>query len=206
MCASTGPHVGAWVFHPPQRGDLLLWIHSRKLKKKPYRSTDARRPSVCVSLCGRSIQPVLSLAVIDGEVFVLLSKPVRDTTGHKIPPPPSEMQIRHHHHHHDKCHHLCHFNSLICFAPCLHLSACFNRATPGLWKPHSRLGRRPGERRAFLLSEYRVSLAPSCSIIWFPYKPLPRFQWKRGQVAGNGESAKSNLKSQTWGKATIGHL
>lgn len=145
--------------------------------------------SVWVRLCRCSIQPVLSLVVIDGEVFVLLSKQFRHTTGHKIPPPLFQMQI---YHHHDKCHHLCHFNSLICLAPCLHLSSRFNRAAPGLWKPHSALGRRPGERRAFLLSEYRVSPTPFCSIIWFP-SLCQGFHKKRGQVAENEESAKSNL-------------
>lgn len=106
-------------------------------REKSCRPSDARRLSVCVSLCRRSIQPVLSLAVIDGEVFVLLSKRFRDATGHKMPPPTSQMQI---HHHHDKCHHLCHFNSLICLAPCLHLSACFNRAPPGLLKTPFKAG------------------------------------------------------------------
>jgi len=61
-------------------------------------------------------------------------------------------------------------------------------------EPHPALEKNPiecwGERRAFLLSEYHVSLAPSCSIIWFPYKPLPRFQWNRGTGREEqGESA-----------------
>lgn len=133
--------------------------------QKMYGRSDARRLSVRVSLPRCSIQPVLSLAVIDGEVFVLLSKQVRDTTGHKTPLLLLLLP---------KCKFIiimisatiCAIsNHLSAFAPCLHLSTRFNRATPGLCKPHSRLRRRPGERRAFLLSEYHVSLTPSCSLI-----------------------------------------
>lgn len=90
--------------------NLLLWIHSRKLRK----AIQAKWYKATVSMRRHSIQPVLSLVLIDGEVFVLFSKRVGDTTGHKIPLPPSKMQI---HHHHDECHHLCHFNSTYLLCP-----------------------------------------------------------------------------------------
>lgn len=128
--AHTCGYVGVCPPPPVHRPLALNTFHrARKKKKKAVRGPgDARRPSVCVNLRHHSIQPVLSLVVIDGACPPFKSglETLLDT---KYSPPPSRMQI---HHHHDKCHHLCHFNSLICLGPRLHLSSCFNRATPGL--------------------------------------------------------------------------
>lgn len=146
-------------------------------------------------------------------------KQCRNSTGHTH----THTHHIHHLHHHDKCHHLCHFNSLICPAPCLHLSTCFSRDTPGFWKPHSKLGRWPrgvgGKKttttktpRGFLLSEYHVSLAPSCSIIWFSYKPAKVSVKNRTGSEELGNRIKAISKSETRGglpserKASVRHL
>lgn len=67
--------------------DLLFWVHSREPDVGLPVQRTCRAPPL--------YSTVLSLAVIDGEVFVLLLRLIANATGHKAPshPPPPNANL-----------------------------------------------------------------------------------------------------------------
>lgn len=101
--------------------------------------------------------PVMKCACHNVLLFVC---PLKADTRHKMLPPLLQQMLIHHD---DKCHHLCHFHSLICTTLCFTSPNAWIEPRPAPQKSPFTSGRWPGERRTFPLSEYRVSPDPVCS-------------------------------------------